>query len=332
MRIAVIGGGSWGTALAHLLAGKGFAVSLLVRSPDLAEEISVRHSNERYLPGLALHPSLAADTDSEQALAGAEICLLATPCRFLRETLRTVARHVPRNAVPVCASKGIEADTGSRMSEVVAAELPVQAARYAVLSGPSFAAELVAGKPTAVVMGCFPGAPAESLREIFSTALFRVYSSSDVIGVEIGGAVKNVIAVAAGICDGLGLGHNARAGLITRGLAEISRLGAAMGARPGTFMGLSGLGDLALTCTGDLSRNRQVGMRLAAGERLTGILAGMHMVAEGVTTTRAVRALARKLRVDMPIADSMYRILYANVLPGEAVQELMTRALKEEEA
>lgn len=332
MRIAVIGGGSWGTALAHLLAGKGLAVTMLVRSAELAEEISTRHTNERYVPGLTLSSSLKAVTDAERALAGAGICLLATPCRYLRGALRAIAGYVPRTAVPICASKGIEMDTLCRMSQVVADELPAQSARYAILSGPSFAAEVVAGKPTAVVMGCSPEAPAEQLREVFSTELFRTYSSTDVTGVEIGGAVKNVIAVAAGICDGLGLGHNARAGLITRGLAEISRLGVAMGARPGTFMGLSGLGDLALTCTGDLSRNRQVGMRLAAGERLDDILSGMSMVAEGVTTTRAVRSLALELDVDMPIAGSMHRILYEGARPGEVVRELMTRTLKEEEA
>lgn len=330
MNIAVIGGGSWGTALAHLLAGKGLSVTMLVRSPEQAAEITGRHENSRYLPGLALAPSLIATALPEVALHDAQICLLAVPCQHSRQALRTLAPLVPPAAIPVCASKGIEVGTLSRMAEVVAQEWPGQAERYAILSGPSFAAEVVAGKPTAVVLGCADAKLGETLREIFSTNLFRVYSSTDVPGVELGGAVKNVIAIAAGVCDGLSLGHNGRAGLITRGLAEISRLGAAMGARPATFMGLSGLGDLVLTCTGDLSRNRQVGLRLAAGETLKQIAAGMHMVAEGVTTTEAVCALGERLGVELPIARAMYRVLRDGAAPAAMVQELMTRDLREE--
>ena len=330
MRMTVFGGGSWGTALAHLMAEKGLEVTLLVRDPAQAEAISRRHENPRYLPGLTLAPNLRADTNAEAALAGAEVCLLAVPCQFLRHALEDVARFIPERTIPVCASKGIEIGSLKRMSEVVADVLPALSGRYAILSGPSFANEVVEGKPTAVALGCADASLGERLRAIFSTACFRVYSSTDVAGVELGGAVKNVMAIAAGLCDGLGLGHNARAALITRGLAEISRLGLALGARPVTFMGLSGMGDLVLTCTGDLSRNRQVGMRLAAGESMQQISAGMHMVAEGVKTTEAVCVLGDKLGVDLPIADAIRRVLAHGAAPRTLVHELMARALREE--
>ena len=330
MRISVLGGGSWGTALAHLLADKGLRVTLLVRDEALAAAVNTAHENPPYLPGLALHPDLKASTDPAAALPETDLLLLAVPCQFLRETLNRVAGHLPAHAVPVCASKGIEVGTLKRMSEVVADVLPGQSEHYAILSGPSFAREVLESKPTAVALGCADAALGEKLRALFSTDRFRVYSSTDVAGVELGGAVKNVMAIAAGLCDGLGLGHNARAALITRGLAEMSRLGEALGARPGTFMGLSGMGDLVLTCTGDLSRNRQVGMRLAAGESMDAIAKSMRMVAEGVKTTGAVRTLAGSLGVDLPIAEAMSRVLDAEATPLAMVRELMTRALREE--
>lgn len=330
MRVTVFGGGSWGTALGHLLAEKGLLVTLLVRDAAQAEAVNQRHENPRYLPDLCLAPSLRADTDPARALAGADVCLLAVPCQFLRHALEEVVRHIPDQSVPVCASKGIELGTLKRMSEVAADVVPAWAGRYAILSGPSFAKEVVEGKPTAVVLGCADAVLGERLRDLFSSGRFRVYSSTDVVGVELGGAVKNVMAIAAGLCDGLGLGHNARAALITRGLAEMSRLGLAMGARPVTFMGLSGMGDLVLTCTGDLSRNRQVGMRLAAGESMARIAAGMRMVAEGVKTTEAVRLLGDRLGVDLPIVDAIRRVLAEDAAPAAVVRELMTRALREE--
>lgn len=330
MRMTVFGGGSWGTALAHLMAEKGLEVTMLLRDPAQAEAVNLRHENPRYLPGLPLAPGLRADTNAESALAGAEIFLLAVPCQFLRQALAEVARFIPARAVPVCASKGIEIGSLKRMSEVVADVLPSLSRRYAILSGPSFAREVVGGKPTAVALGCADAACGELLREVFSTGRFRVYSSTDVVGVELGGAIKNVMAIAAGLSDGLDLGHNARAALITRGLAEMSRLGLALGARPVTFMGLSGMGDLVLTCTGDLSRNRQVGMRLAAGESMEQIAAGMHMVAEGVKTTEAVCLLADRLGVDLPIADAIRRVLAQGTAPRTLVHELMARALREE--
>lgn len=338
MRITVLGGGSWGTALAHLLADKGaeagqtrnLQVTLLVRDAQTAEAINEQRENPRYLPGLLLSPHLRAETSPGAALDGAEICLLAVPCQHLRETLSKLAACMPAHCIPVCASKGVEVGTQKRMSEVVADILPSQARKYAILSGPSFAKEVVQGKPTAVVLGCADAALGERLRALFAAGNFRVYSSTDVVGVELGGAIKNIIAIAAGLCDGLGLGHNSRAALITRGIAEMSRFGVALGARPTTFMGLSGLGDLVLTCTGDLSRNRQVGMRLAAGESMSAIRSSMRMVAEGVKTTEAICLLAENAGVDLPIAQAMSRVLSGDALPLALVQELMARALREE--
>ena len=330
MRVTVLGGGSWGTALAHVMACNGFAVTLLMRDADRAGALNETRENPRYLPGLKLHEGITALADPVAGLTGADIVVLAVPCQHLRGTLRALGRYMPGHAVPVCAGKGIEVSTLKRMSEVVAELLPDQAARYAILSGPSFAKEVVEGKPAAVVLGCAEAGLGERLREHFSSALFRVYSSTDVAGVELGGAVKNVMAIAAGLCDGLGLGHNARAALITRGLAEMSRLGIAMGARPSTFMGLSGMGDLVLTCTGDLSRNRQVGMRLAAGETMAEIASAMHMVAEGVKTTEAVCLLGDSLGVELPIAEAVRRIVVDGEKPRDMVRELMARALREE--
>ena len=330
MRITVIGGGSWGTALANLLAHKGLFVSILVRRKEAAEEITQRHENSRYLPGFALSPALWASCDPKEALQDADICLLAVPCQEMRATLNRLAPFVPAGAVPVCASKGVEINGLHSMHEVVEATLPAQSRSYAILSGPSFAKEVMENKPTAVALGCADPASAEMLREALSTPLFRVYSSTDVIGVELGGAVKNVMAIAAGLCDGLGLGNNARAALITRGLAEMSRLGKAMGAKEGTFMGLSGLGDLVLTCTGDLSRNRQVGLRLADGESMEHIAGTMHMVAEGVKTTEAICALGKRHGIDLPLSEAVYKVVHNGAAPKAMVRELMARALREE--
>ena len=330
MRITVLGAGSWGTALAHLAAGKGLDALLLARDTEtaLAEAINTQHENPCYLPGLALSPALRATTDPA-ALTGADIVLLAIPCQYLREILAPLAPLLPDTGIFVCASKGIELGTLKRMSEVVAEALPGKKPRYAILSGPSFAREVVQGKPTAVVLGCADAALGEELRAVFSTSAFRVYSSTDVVGVELGGAIKNVMAIAAGLCDGLKLGDNARAALITRGLAEMSRLGEAMGARAPTFMGLSGMGDLVLTCTGDLSRNRQVGLRLAAGETIDAIAVSMHMVAEGVKTTEAVCELAEKLGIELPLASAVRQVL-SGTAPLDALRILMSRSLREE--
>lgn len=330
MRIAVIGGGSWGTALAHLLAGKGYDARLLLRDADVAQSINTRHENPRYLAGLALHPGVRAHVAAGEALEGADVVLSVVPCQQVRGVLRGLRPLLPREVVFVSASKGVETGSMRTIAEMVAEELAGLDPRYAVLSGPSFAAEVVRNLPTAVVLGCTNADLGARLREVFSTPGFRTYSCTDVRGVELGGAVKNVIAIAAGLSDGLGFGSNARAGLITRGLAEMSRLGEALGARASTFMGLSGLGDLVLTCTGDLSRNRQVGLRLAEGRALADIVTEMRMVAEGVKTTEAVHDLAAAMGVAMPITDAMYSVLHDGANPHDAVRELMTRELKEE--
>lgn len=328
MKVAVLGGGSWGTSLSSMLAGKGLEVSLLVRDAEAAQAINVRHQSSRYLQGINLHENLKASLDPWEVFNEAELCLLAIPCQSMRKALTELAEFFLPGLPVVCASKGLELGTHKTMSSVVHEVLPQ--VRYAILSGPSFAKEVALGMPTTVSLGCAEKALGEELREIFSCDVFRVYSGIDVIGVEIGGAIKNVMAIAAGVSDGLGFGHNARAGLITRGLAEISRLGIAMGANPVTFMGLSGMGDLVLTCTGDLSRNRQVGLGLAKGKSLEQIIADLKMVAEGVKTTEAAVALGDELGVDLPIAVTVQALLRGELNVAEAVQSLMRRELKAE--
>lgn len=330
MQIAVIGGGSWGTALAHLLAEKDYTVRLLVRDAEQARAINSEHRNPRYLADLALHPGVYATLDAAEALNQCAFVLSAVPCQQTRLVLRGLRPLLGQGVVIVSASKGIEVSGLKTVGQMVQEELAELSPRYAVLSGPSFACEVVRRQPTAVVLGCADTVLGAELRATFSTSWFRTYSSTDVQGVELGGAVKNVIAIAAGMCDGMAFGHNARAALITRGLAEMSRLGEALGARPATFMGLSGLGDLVLTCTGDLSRNRQVGMRLGRGESLATIQADMRMVAEGVKTTEAVHDLALRLGVELPITAAMNGVLREGMDPHHAVMELMTRELREE--
>ena len=332
MTVTVYGGGSWGTALAHALACGGHGTRLLVRDATVAEAVNERHENPRYLPGLRLHADVLAVTDPS-VLAESDVWVLAVPCQSQRAALEDVRRLLRPSTVVVNASKGIELNSLKPMSEVAAEGLGRPGhfeRRYAVLSGPSFAREVVECKPTAVVLGCADETLGASLRDLFATTWFRSYSSTDVRGVELGGAVKNVIAIAAGVSDGLEFGHNARAALITRGLAEITRLGVALGARPSTFMGLSGLGDLMLTCAGDLSRNRQVGLGLGRGESLASVIKAMRTVAEVVKTSAAVDRLAQSLGEDMPITATMNAVLDGSLSPVEAVRGLMSRALKEE--
>jgi len=326
--ICVAGGGSWGTALAHLLAANGHEASLWLRDAAVAEAINQRHENPRYLPGFALHPALRATIDG--AVLNREIVVLAVPCQQLRGWLTEHARFFRANAVLVNAAKGIETANLATCAEVTEQTIGNLRPRYAALSGPSFAADVLRGLPTAVVLAARDEALGHALRRIFSGPAFRCYSSTDVMGVEMGGAVKNVMAIAAGVCDGLGLGHNSRAALITRGLAEMSRLGTARGAHPHTFMGLSGLGDLTLTCTGDLSRNRQVGLRLGQGENLDHITHSLGMVAEGVKTTAAIHELAQRLGVEAPLTNAVYSILYEGCSPREVLHNLMTRQLRDE--
>jgi glycerol-3-phosphate dehydrogenase (NAD(P)+) len=330
MRAAVLGSGSWGTALAHLLAVKEYDVRLLGRDHEVAQAINTRHENPRYLKNLSLHPGVRACTEPEEALEGIDLLLSAVPCQQARQVLASMARFLQPRCIIVNASKGIEIESRLTLSRIVPELLQDLCPRYAVLSGPSFAEEVVKNLPTAVVLGCEDQELGAKLRESFSTPFFRAYSCTDVLGVELGGAVKNVIAIAAGLADGLGLGHNARAALVTRGLSEISRLGEAMGAKPATFMGLSGLGDLVLTATGDLSRNRRVGMDLAHGKSLEQSCEGLHMVAEGVHTTLAVHALAKEHAVEMPIVEAVYALIHNHIPARDAVRMLMTRDLKEE--
>ncbi|WP_027175686.1 NAD(P)H-dependent glycerol-3-phosphate dehydrogenase [Desulfovibrio aminophilus] len=330
MRIAVLGAGAWGTTLADMLCRKGLPVRLWAREEDVVRAVNEDHENPSFLPGVKLCPELTAHGDPAAALQGAEAVLVVIPSQFLRRSLESLRGHLPERPVIVCASKGIEMDTLEPMSVVVKEALAGLSPRYAVLSGPSFAFEVARGMPTSVTLGCADRELGRELREAFSTPSFRVYTSTDYRGVELGGAVKNVMAIAAGIADGLGFGHDARAALITRGLAEMSRLGVAMGARAKTFMGLSGMGDLVLTCTGDLSRNRQVGLKLGQGMKLSEIMAGTRTVAEGVKTTEAMHALAKKLGVELPITEQVHRILHEDRPPAQAVKELMTRSLKDE--
>lgn len=331
-RIGVIGGGSWGTALANRLAGNGHEVCLWAYEPEVVREISDSHTNSLFLPGIDLHPALNSTGTLADAIAGRGIVLLVTPVQVLRGVLNQLGSQMPDDAVIANASKGIELDTLLTVSQVCGELLPAQlTARYVALSGPTFAREVAQGLPSLIVAASCDDASARRVQAAFSCPSLRVYTNSDVIGVELGGAVKNVIAIAAGICDGLGFGHNARAALITRGLAEMNRLGQAMGAEPATFSGLAGMGDLVLTCTGDLSRNRTVGFKLGQGMVLADILADMRMVAEGVKTAESVYNLSRKLGVEMPIVEKTYQILHDNKPARQAVTELMARDLKAEQ-
>jgi glycerol-3-phosphate dehydrogenase (NAD(P)+) len=328
VRTAVIGGGSWGTALACHLARSGLPVSLWVREPEVALEINEHHRNETYLPGIDLPRELAATPDLGVAVSRAETLLVVVPSEFCRAVYRAMAPGLSADTLLVSATKGLEIETLQRMSEVAATELP--GSRHAVLSGPSFAREVAQGQPTAVVIASERLADAERVQRALSTRSFRAYTSEDVVGVELAGALKNVIAIAAGILDGLGYGHNTVAALITRGLAEISRLALAMGGRAETLAGLAGLGDLVLTCTGALSRNRSLGQALGRGESLAAVLGRGKAVAEGVRTTAAACQLAERAGVEMPIAFQMRDVLYRGKSPREALDELMLRSLKKE--
>jgi glycerol-3-phosphate dehydrogenase (NAD(P)+) len=328
MKVTVAGGGSWGTALAGHLVRCGHPVSLWCIEPAVVAEIRDQRTNATYLPGVSLPEGIAATTDLGDALAASEAVFIVVPSAVAREVCREVRRHVAPGAALVSAIKGIETDTLRRMSEVAAEELPGHP--LAVLSGPSFAAEVAREQPTAVVVASRERALAEEIQRVVASRAFRAYSSDDVVGVELAGALKNVIAIAAGIIDGLGHGHNTVAALLTRGLAEITRLAVALGGRPDTLAGLAGLGDLVLTCTGGLSRNRQVGQALGQGKSLAEAVARTRMVAEGVRTTLAAAALADRAGVEMPIVQQMKAVLYEGKPPRQAVDELMLRSLKRE--
>lgn len=329
--IAVLGAGSWGTALAGLLAKQGRSVTLWARHPEHAKSIAAARQNPTYLPGYMFPDGLEVTADLAVALAGAGMVISAIPTHGLRGVYDTARLVLPPNVPIVVASKGIEMATLLLGSDVLAQYLPPEQRRFiSVMSGPSFAQEVACEIPTAVVVA---GDDAEVIKQVQSTLAterFRVYTSDDRVGVEIGGALKNVIAIAVGVADGLGMGHNTRAGLITRGLTEISRLAVKLGAHPLTLSGLSGMGDLVLTCTVDLSRNRSLGLELGRGKTLEEILAGMNMVAEGVRTAQSAYHLAQRESVDMPITTEVYKVLYEGKPPDAAAATLMSRMLRSE--
>lgn len=331
--IAVIGGGSWGTALALTLARSQAAedIRLWVREKDLMARMRQTRENDIFLPGFSLPEEVGVTDDLAQAVAGADLVLSVIPSQFLRSVWEQLRAHLSSRTLIVSATKGLEKGTQARPSEVIQQALGSEAAgRLAVLSGPSFAREVAAGLPTAVVIASPDAELARQLQEALSGPTLRLYTNGDTVSVEIAAATKNIIAIAAGVCDGLELGTNARASLITRGLAEITRLAVACGGRRETLAGLAGMGDLVLTCTGPLSRNRTVGLELAKGRQLDEIVGSMRMVAEGVETTRVTRTLGRQLGVELPITEQMYRLLFEGQEPQAAVRELMERALREE--
>ncbi len=330
-RIGVVGGGSWGTALANLLATKGFRTDFWVFEQEVREQIETRRENGVFLPGVRLSDNLIPSGDLAKVAADKDMILIVVPSHVMRQVSQSMAAHVSPDTVLVSASKGIENETHLTMSGILAQTVPqISEEKRAVLSGPSFAKEVARQVPTVVSAASANRETARFVQEIFATPVFRVYTGDDVLGLELGGSVKNVIAIAAGIIDGLGLGLNTRAALITRGLAEMRRLGVKMGANPRTFTGSAGIGDLVLTCTGDLSRNHTVGKKIGQGMTLKDILAEMRMVAEGVKTAKSVYNLSRKLGVEMPISHEIYHILYEDISPAEALHRLMTRDLKDE--
>src|SRR5881227_3045974 len=332
-RIAVVGGGAWGTALADLLARKGDfdTVTLWAREPEVVESVNREHVNHMFLPGAALAATLTAQADVATAVREADVVVPAGPSHAVREVMTRAGAHLGRGALVVSVSKGLEPERLGTLSCVLGEVLP-QGTPVAVLSGPSFAQEVYTHQPTAVVAAARDDAVARRVQQVFSTAYFRVYSATDVIGVELAGALKNVIALAAGILEGLGLGHNTRAALITRGLAEITRLGVALGAEPATFAGLAGMGDLILTATGPLSRNRSLGVELGRGTALADALASRTSVAEGVNTARAAVTLGVRHGVELPIAGQVTEVLFGGKPPRQAVADLMERELKAEQS
>ncbi len=331
LNIGVVGGGSWGTALANLLGTKGYDIDFWVYEEEVRAQILTYRESRIFLPGIPLSERLNPTGDLRQAVMGKDLVLMVVPSHLMRTVSQHMSPHVPDNALIVSASKGIENQTHLTMSGVLAQTLArIPEIRIAVLSGPSFAREVALQSPTVVTVASKNPATAMQVQQIFATPFFRVYTHDDIIGVELGGSVKNVIAIAAGIIDGLGLGLNTRAALITRGLAEIRRLGLKLGASAHTFAGLAGVGDLVLTCTGDLSRNHTVGKKIGEGRTLPDILSETRTVAEGIKTAESVFSLSSRLGVEMPISHAVYRILYEGLSPKEAVYQLMTRDLKQE--
>jgi glycerol-3-phosphate dehydrogenase (NAD(P)+) len=333
-RVAIVGAGAWGTALAIVLGRKGeHQVRIWANEPEVCASILQRRVNERFLPGFSLPESVEPSNDLAAALDGVEIVVSVMPSQYCRSLFQCMAPLLRPEMLFVSCTKGLEQKSLLRMTEVITDSLRARkfTPRVGALSGPTFAKEVARGDPTAVTMASLDSDLARSLQQAFNDSRFRVYTNDDVIGVELGGALKNIIAIAAGVCDGLGLGHNSVAALITRGLAEIARLVIACGGRLDTVAGLAGLGDLVLTCTGDLSRNRTVGVELGRGRKLPDIISGMHgMVAEGVFTTKVAVELSHQKKVEMPITEQMCAILEDVKSPQQAIEELMTRSTKSE--
>lgn len=328
--IGVVGATSWGTTLAVLLARRGHRVTLLARTPHEAQALTQAGENRRFLPGLAFPPGLRCTASPAEALGRADLVVVAVPSRSVRENARRIAPFLPLSAVLLHAVKGLEPGTALRISQVLAEEVPSHGERLAVLSGPNLAKEIARGLPSSTVVASADRAVAQWVQEAMHTPTFRVYLSRDVVGVELGGALKNIVAIGAGICDGLALGANAKAAFVTRGLAEITRLGVAAGADPLTFAGLAGIGDLMVTCWSPLSRNRTVGERLARGQSLAEVLKGLGQVAEGVHTVAEALRLAQRYGVDMPIAQTTYQVLYEGLPIPQAIQALLGRSPKQE--
>jgi glycerol-3-phosphate dehydrogenase (NAD(P)+) len=329
--IGVIGAGAWGTALAMLLADKGNDVTLWMYEKDLADETQRIRENRVYLPAFSLPPSITVTSSLERAVKGKKLLLSVVPSHTVRTVTSQYASFLERDVVIVSASKGIEIETLMPLSDIFRDVLPGEFHdRICFLSGPSFAKEVAQKMPTAIALAAYNSVHGKKAQETLSNDYFRVYTNDDVIGVELAGALKNVVAIAAGALEGMGFGYNTMAALLTRGLAEMARLGVAMGGKPATFSGLAGMGDLVLTCTGGLSRNRTLGARLGKGEKLAVIMQNAKTVAEGVKTTKAARALAVKYGIDMPIVDEVYKLLYEGKDPKHALRDLMGRELKAE--
>ncbi|MFW5433240.1 NAD(P)H-dependent glycerol-3-phosphate dehydrogenase [Paenibacillus apiarius] len=330
-KVAVFVAGSWGTALSEVLAQNGRSVSLWTRNAHQAEEINIKHSNHKYLPDIPLHPGIRATCSMEEAMEGAEACLIVAPSAAMRQVTRAMKPYFTDKMIIVHATKGFETETLKRMSEVIAEELECGEDRIAVLSGPSHAEEVVRQCPTTVVVASASMETGEKAQDLFmNETFFRVYTNQDVIGVELAGALKNIIALGAGLSDGIGFGDNAKAALITRGLAEIARLGVEMGANALTFAGLAGVGDLVVTCTSQHSRNWRAGSLIGQGHAVEEVLSRMGMVVEGIRTTKAAYLLARQHDVQMPITEQLHRVLFNGKEPKQAVENLMGRVRKNE--
>ncbi len=326
----VIGSGAWGTTLALLLASKGTETTMWEHRPERAVEMQQRRENTMFLPGFRFPDNLCVTSDVKEAVAGKDMLLLVTPSQRMRENVRVLAPYVNKETILVSASKGIEINSLKRMTEIIREELPEACDCVAALSGPNMSHEIAMGKPTAAVVAAYDQEVAVRARILLTTSKYRVYTADDVVGVELGGALKNIIAIGAGINDGMNMGENAKAAFITRGLAELARLGISAGAHPLTFTGLAGIGDLIVTCASPLSRNQQLGRRLAAGEKLEHILSSTHTVAEGIYTTKAALKLAERFNVEMPITYQLSQVLFEGLDPYKAIPELMMRDPKHE--